>query len=160
MSAEGCDCCSGSCTADPDGVFRCEKVGNPECDEQDFVCQPDGELCDTDCQCCSGTCDEPKPPDQFGQFPKRCIGDSDGGGGTAGEPGECAAVNEPCSDPADCCSDICVPDNTDDACGFRCADECIPEGGSCSTSADCCDQAECQPDGMGGLFCGEYVPPG
>jgi len=157
--AEGCDCCSGVCSADPDGVLRCEKVGNPECGEEGFVCQPDGELCDTDCQCCSGTCDEARPPDQFGPFPKRCIGEGEGGGSGSGEPGECAPLDAPCSDPADCCSELCVPDNTDGECGFRCADECVPVSGACTTSADCCGEIECLPDGLGGLYCGEFVPP-
>jgi hypothetical protein len=84
-------CCSGLCGMDADGRDRCQKRGNPDCDEPNPVCLPQGELCETDCECCGGLrCDRPRPDDALGPFPKRCIGTG----------GMCVADGGLCGDPA------------------------------------------------------------
>jgi hypothetical protein len=158
VCAGDCDCCSGICEADANGVSRCKKGGDPTCGEPDQMQLPIGELCETDCQCASNICAEPRPPDAGGQFPKRCLDPA-----TPGAGGQCKMEGQGCTDPADCCNALCLP--ALDFCGFACGgggggggSSCVQEGNQCTNSGDCCGGLDCVPNGQGGLVCA-LLPP-
>jgi hypothetical protein len=52
--------------------------------------------------------------------------------------GECLPDGEPCLTADQCCSQICIPVETEDGTELRCG-PCVPDGGACTTSADCCN---------------------
>jgi hypothetical protein len=128
-------CCSGPCGTDADGRDRRRKRGNPDCDEPNPVCLPQGELCETDCECCGGLrCDKPQPDDASGPFPKRCIAT-----GTT-----CLPDDSACGDPGECCNGVCTqqPDGE-----YRCGGTCVANGDNCTTNGDCCQGLTCIPVG-------------
>lgn len=162
------ECCSGRCAADPEGILRCQKrMGHPGQEEDPPVCLPGGELCENDSHCCPGPDGERRclqlreDPPVGPQFPKRCTDlDCD----PRSDPSCCFTDGEECSDPAECCGDICalhsdgifrcgppprvppydggVPDG-----GVPDGGYCIPRGDDCTTDGDCCAPYSCIPVG-------------
>jgi hypothetical protein len=148
VCSSAAQCCSGLCEPDADGIARCKKQGNPDCNIAEPVCLPRGEICETDCECCGeDICRETRPADTMGQFPKRCV--------NSGHDTACLPTGELCGDPTECCDDLCVqwPDES-----FRCGAPpgnntppdggvCVPNGGDCSTDTECCSSLRCVPRG-------------
>jgi hypothetical protein len=132
VCADDLECCSGSCgTPDSDGVRRCVRAGN---------CIPDGDVCGgngASQNCCSGG-------------KAVCIKTSDGVSRcVANAGGACYPTGHACSLCDECCSHVCVQQQTDAGLGgFTCAAQCIPlNGGTCTSDSDCCSGGVCQ-DGV------------
>jgi hypothetical protein len=169
ICSTGCDCCSGVCEPDEMGVSRCKKLGDPRSSASSPVCLPYGEICETDSECCGDICREARPPDEAGQFPKRCLHD--------GQDAACRADGADCADSSECCSLMCLP--IAGGCGFRCgpptsggspdggvggaggsggsgSPTCVAYGGTCTQESDCCgveSGVTCAPAGGGTLVC-------
>lgn len=163
-------CCSRACGPGPAGVVICQPPSG---------CRPAGELCQRDTDCCGGDdeaglpgsdssqsfCERENEGDVFGRCKSQaCTPQGD----------VCQLNGGLCSEstqlPSNCCPTNANPDNPDwqrGSCEFdtlgipRCNgftdDYCVPEGGSCSSTSDCCDNRPCVPDpnDNGRLKCGE-----
>jgi hypothetical protein len=129
----------------------------------DSGCQRYNELCETDDQCCSGTCN----PDT-----NTCESNV----------GECRPAGEACEAATDCCtlrceggecsSDACVSDgdaceDNAECCGGQCADgacvalnpSCKTAGNDCDASGECCSKL-CGDDGKCTLGASWCIQPG
>lgn len=162
-------CCSRACAPGPAGVFICQPPSG---------CRPSGEICKTTLDCCGGdtqsglpgseasvvTCEKASPSDEYGRCKSQgCTPQGDVCQLIGGACGESTAL------PSNCCPTNANPSNPawkKGECEFdallvpRCNGlaDCVAPGGSCSSSADCCNEMPCvpDPDDGGRLKC--YIP--
>ncbi|HEY3235735.1 MAG TPA: hypothetical protein VGJ84_13545, partial [Polyangiaceae bacterium] len=158
------DCC-GSATL-PDGTSAdtsCSKAPGAElglCD-QGHKCSPAGSICrlqTNSCNatdvCCSGNVQQYNTCKQDNLGIPRC---------TIQPNLDCtdpsAYVGKACASSADCCKLPCVP-NPGGTPPYICGSACVPEGGTCTTTADCCAPLLCeiQPGSTNGT-CKKPLPP-
>ncbi len=125
-------CCSAMCEPFADtGVNRCVKPGG---------CMDAGEVCWTGqaANCCpqgSGGGNLLCLPTDLANV-KRCF--------TEGTPEQCLADGQPCAFADECCSNLCLPDQSGNlVCGEVGGGDCVPLAGGCTSDSDCCDGNLC-----------------
>jgi hypothetical protein len=123
------ECCTKTCRTASDGKMRC--VFGAYCRAEGEVCSaelilPGESLAD---ECCTGPC---AFENDVSTGTRRCRGS-----------GICNAVGEPCTGPAECCSNACADDGT----GLKTCrplSGCRPDRERCEKDSDCCSTA-CRP---------------
>jgi hypothetical protein len=156
------DCCGSDGMTGGNGSVTCSKEGTNElgrCDNGN-ACRPSGAVCklatsscNAENNCCAGNVNtDPTVCQQDNLGIPRCT-----------YVGECDDTKDytglECATSADCCGLPCVPNSDPNGPAFICGENCVPEGGACTTDADCCFSLPCvTPPGSAQGICG-YTPP-